>query len=213
MSDAAEYGSPSRSRAIASRSTACTSDHEHILFAPFTEPDRSSVLDVEPERVAVQTAGGEIVERRSDPRSSYPMPFEPTTPWDALQVAYFTSYAVWNYLTTPFLLTYPSVEARETEAWQEDGETWRRLKVTFPKTIATHNPDQVFYFDADYMLRRLDYHPDVTNAPIAHYVSDQKEFDGFIFPTRRHVYLRKEGGTADKSLAAITIDIQDVAVS
>lgn len=64
---------------------------EHIVFTPFTAPDRSSVLDVEPERIAIQTAGGEIVEQRSDPRSSYPMPFEPTTPWDALQIAYFTS--------------------------------------------------------------------------------------------------------------------------
>jgi hypothetical protein len=84
--------------------------------------------------------------------------------------------------------------------------------VTFPKRIATHNPDQVFYFDADYMLRRLDYHPHVTNAPIAHCVSDQKELDGFVFPTQRHVYLRNEDGTADKSRAAITISIESVAV-
>lgn len=116
-------------------------------------------------------------------------------------------HAVWNYLTTPFLLTYLGVDARETEAWLEDGETWRRLQVTFPKTIATHDSDQVFYSDADYMLRRLDYHPGVTSAPIAHYVSDQKEFDGFVFPTQRHVYMRKEHGTADKSRAAATIDL------
>jgi len=31
------------------------------------------------------------------------VPFELTTPWDALQIAYVTSYAVWNYVTTPFL--------------------------------------------------------------------------------------------------------------
>ena len=117
-----------------------------------------------------------------------------------------------DYLTTPFLLTYPGVEARETDSWREDGETWRRLQVTFPKTIATHNPDQVFYFDADYLLRRLDYQPYVTGAPIAHYVSDPKEFDGFVFPTRRHVYPRNQDGTADKRLAVITIPIESVAV-
>jgi len=51
----------------------------------------------------------------------------------------------------------------------------------------------------------------VTTARIAHYVSDQKEFDGFIFPAQRHVYLRTEDGTAE-SLAAIRIPMESVAV-
>jgi hypothetical protein len=166
---------------------------------------------MEPERVAIQTADGEVLEQRTDPRSTYPMPFELTTRWDALQVAYFASYAVWNYLTSPFLLTYPGVQAQEIEPWDEDGESWRRLRVTFPETIATHNRDQVFYFDSNYMLRHLDYQPEVTNAPIAHYVSDHKEFDGFIFPTRRRVYARNSEGIAIKRLLApITIDVDAI---
>jgi hypothetical protein len=77
-----------------------TPHREHISFTPFTAPDRTSVLDVDPERVVIQAADGQVVEERTDPRASYPMPFEPfTTPWDAVQVAYFTSAAVWNYLT------------------------------------------------------------------------------------------------------------------
>ena len=43
------------------------------------------------------------------------------TPWDVLQLAYFIGYAMWNYLTTPFLFTYPGVEAREIEPWHEAG--------------------------------------------------------------------------------------------
>jgi hypothetical protein len=131
----------------AGKSVELDAHREHTVFTPYTAAERSSILDVEPERVAIQTADGEVLERRTDPRSTYPMPFEPTTPWDALQVAYFTSYAVWNYLTSPFLLTYPGVQAQEIEPWDEDGESWRRLQVTFPETIATHNRDQVFYFD------------------------------------------------------------------
>ena len=121
---------------------------EHITFAPFTAPDRISVLDVDPERVAIRTRDGEIVEERTAPRATFPLPFDDyTTPWDAIQVAYFTSAAVWNYLTAPFVFVAPGVQAREIEPWQEDGETWRRLAVTFPETIANHNAEQVFYYD------------------------------------------------------------------
>ena len=186
---------------------------QHIVFNPFTTPDRKSVLDVEPQRVAILSADGDVVDERENPRESFPLPFELTTPWDALQVAYFSSYANWNYLTTPFLFTYPGVESSEVDPWDEDGETWRRLEVTFPESIATHNREQFFYFDSDYMLRRMDYSPDVTGASlVAHYAYDHQEFDGFIFPTKRDVHHRNAEGIADKSQAGITITIDPVAV-
>jgi hypothetical protein len=155
--------------------------------------------------------GGKTVEERNAPRASFPR-FDPTTPWDAAQVAYFTSYAVWNYLTAPFLFTYPRVETCEIEPWQEDGQTWRRLQVRFPNTIVTHNPEQIFYYDTDFMLRRLDYQPQVTAAPIAHYVNEAHTFDGFVFPTRRRVFRRRPDGTADQSLAVITLTFDKVTI-
>ena len=95
----------------------------------------------------------------------------------------------------------------------EDGETWRRLAVTFPAHIANHNPDQVFYYDGDFMLRRMDYSPDVTGSPrVAHYTYDHKAFDGFVFPTRRRVHLHDADGIADQSFAPITIDVEHVTV-
>ncbi len=185
---------------------------EHLVYTPFTAPGRRSVFDVDPERVTIQTTDGEVIERRIDPRASF-AGYQRSTPWDAIQVAYFSSYAMWNYLTEPFLFTYPGVQAHEIEPWQEEGQTWRRLHVTFPSTVATHNPEQVFYYDAAGMQRRMDYAPEVNgNPPVAHYTSDPKTFGGIVFPTRRRVYRRNPDGAADFSLANITIDIHDIAI-
>jgi hypothetical protein len=188
---------------------------EHITFAPFTAPDRISVLDVDPEHVAIRTRDGELIEERDAPRGTFPLPFDDyTTPWDAIQVAYFTSAAVWNYLTAPFVFVAPGVRASEIEPWQEGGETWRRLAVTFPETIANHNAEQVFYYDDQLQQRRMDYSPDVTGSPpVAHYTHDPKTFDGFVFPTRRRVLLHDAEGRADQAFAQITVDVRSVAVT
>jgi hypothetical protein len=128
-------------------------------------------------------------------------------------VAYFLSAALWNYLTQPFSFTYPGVDVREIQPRDEGGETWRRLAVRFPKSNANHNADQLFYYDTDFMLRRMDYAPEVTaNSPVAHYTHDPKTFDGFVFPTRRRVHRRDADGVADQSVAAITLDVAQVAV-
>jgi hypothetical protein len=182
---------------------------EHITLAG---PDRVSVFDVDPEHVTIRTLDGEIVESRTDPRSSFPQFDWETTRWDAIQIAYFLSASNWNYLTEPFGFTYTGVQAQEIEPWQEDGETWRRLAVTFPKSNANHNADQVFYYDADFMQHRMDYSPDVTATPGAQYTYDPATFHGFVFPTRRRVHLRNADGIADKSLAVITIDVAEVTV-
>jgi hypothetical protein len=186
---------------------------EHIRLGPFAALDRIAVFDVEPERLSIETTDGVLVEQRDDPRSSFP-PFDlGTTGWDRIQVAYFLSAAHWNYLTQPFSFTYPGVEAREIEPCDEGGQTWRRLAVEFPKTNANHNADQVFYYDTDYMLRRMDYAPEVTaNSPVAHYRHDPKTFDGLVFPTRRRIHRRDADGIADQSIAAITLDVARVTV-
>ena len=195
------------------RTAELDAQREHISLAPFLAPNRVAVFDIDPERVTIQTPRGEVIEGRVDPRSSFP-PFDlVTTKWDAIQVAYFAGYAIWNYLTQPFSFTYPGVEVRKIEPWDEDGQTWRRLAVKFPKTNANHNAEQVFYYDAAFMLRRMDYSPDVTgSAPVAHYTHDPQTFDGFVFPTRRLVHLHDANGIADQSFAAIAVDIEKVTV-
>jgi len=99
---------------VYSKQTVTIDPHrEHVTFAPFTEPNRMSVLAVGPERVVITTRDGWIVETRVNPREWLPTAFvDSSTPWDVIQVAYFTSAAVWNYLTEPFVFTQPGVEAR-----------------------------------------------------------------------------------------------------
>jgi len=48
----------------------------------------------------------------------------------------FSGYALWTYLTQPFLYAYPGFVAEEIPPWKENGETWRRLKVIFPDNVA-----------------------------------------------------------------------------
>jgi hypothetical protein len=86
---------------------------QHITFAPFTAPDRTSTFDVDPKCVSIQTSDGRVVEERVAPRASGRI--STTTTWDAVQVAYFTSVATWHYLTAPFLFTYAGVTAKDIE--------------------------------------------------------------------------------------------------
>ncbi len=187
---------------------------EHITFAPFPMPGHMSVLETGPERVTITTLDGRIVEERLNPRESFPSSFEPaTTEWDAIQVAYFTSAAVWNYLSAPFVFARPDVSTREIDPWIEEGQTWRRLAVKFPKSIANHNADQIFYYDDAFLLRRMDYSPHVTgNPPVAHYTYDHACFDGFVFPTKRRVLLHDAEGIADQAFVPITIEVTSVQI-
>jgi hypothetical protein len=107
--------------------------HEWASHTPCGGVNRRSVL--EPTRVAIESLSGGVLDERHDPRNSF-SGHTLETPWDSLQLAYFAGYAMWTYLTTPFLFALPGVESEEIETWQENGKTWRRLQVLFPDAIA-----------------------------------------------------------------------------
>jgi hypothetical protein len=168
-----------------------------------------------PERVTVETTSGEVVEERDVPLDSFEGHVL-DTPWDRLHAAYFAGYAMWNYLTEPFLFAEPGFQFEELEPWAEEGETWRRLQVTFPERIATHTRVQTFYIDADGLIRRHDYAPDVfgpADRPSAHYSWDHKDFGGFLFPTKRSVHLTDENGQKVPEPVIISIELDDVTLS
>jgi hypothetical protein len=183
---------------------------ERTRYQPLAKAGDSLVFT--PDHVAILDDKGGVLEERNDPKLAF-AGHAADTKWDNLHVAYFAGYAMWNYLTIPFLLTYDGFEVDEIDPWIEGGEQWRRLKVRFPTGIATHNDTQTFYFGPDYLLRRHDYAADVFGgAPVAHYTEEHKTFEGFSFPTRRRVVPRRsDGSTLDKPVA-ITIDVLTVSI-
>jgi hypothetical protein len=160
-----------------------------------------------PDRTAIEFDDGHVVAERINPRAAFAGRTR-QAPWDDLDLIYFVSYASWTYLTTPFLLARPDVTAAEGTPWQEDGQLWRSLRVVFPDALATHTRQQVFYFDAHGLLRRLDYAVDIAGSvPVAHYVDEYQKWNGIMVPTRRRVFLRQADGRADRSNMTFAIDV------
>jgi hypothetical protein len=160
------------------------------VLDPYPGNGRRGVFDRGEARI--ETDGGEVIESRANPRAAFSgtSGVRRNLRWDPLDATYFAGYAMWNYLTMPYLLTLDGVEVREGEPWRQDGETWRRLEATFPDDgIDTHSPEQSFYFDPRRLLRRHDYVARVVGswAHAAHYCADHAESSGLIFPTRRWV--------------------------
>ena len=181
---------------------------EHASYVPFRRPNQHT--DFTPERVAIETDTGEIVEERSHPRAAFAGHTQ-ETPWDDLHLIYFVSYAMWNYLTSPFTLTLEGVQTTEIEPWQEQGETWRRLKVKFPPSIATHSVEQTFYIGSDGLFRRHDYDVEVMgNSTGAHYLSDYQEVSGIMVPAKHLIYPRQQDNTPMLDLLLVSIGLSDI---
>ena len=116
-------------------------------------PIRTGAASMDPEAVAIETSDGKPIKSRANPRASFEG-HAVETAWDDLHLAYFSGYAIWNYLNTPFLFLLPGFKTEEIEPWDEHGERRRRLKVTFPDSVATHCPEQVFHVDGEGLISR-----------------------------------------------------------
>jgi hypothetical protein len=164
-----------------------------------------------PDRIAIESADGDTIAELYNPRASYEGHVWETE-WTPLQLGYFTGYATWNYVNTPFQFTRPGFELSEGDLWEENGEVLRRLIVKWPKDIHTHCPEQTFYINSEGFIKRLDYQVDVAGSVLcAHYLSDYKEFQGIKVATKRMVYLVGDGNipVLDGDLI-VGIDVKDV---
>jgi hypothetical protein len=151
-------------------------------------PGQNKRTIFEPSRIAVETADGQLIEARDHPRDSF-AGHQRDTPWNDIHVAYFSSEALWTYLTIPFLYAYPGFTVEEIAPIQEGAETWRRLKATFPDTISSHTREQISCFGPDGLLRRHDYTVDILGGATGlNYASHYQDVDGIIVPTQRRVY-------------------------
>jgi hypothetical protein len=182
---------------------------QFLRFTGFPAPDRRAIY--RPGRVSIETLDGQVLEARDEPRAAFAGHTDRSA-WDDLHLAYFAGYANWNYLTSPFLLTDPGFAVEELASWQEDGETWRRLKVRFPSHIATHSPEQTFYFDRQGLQRRVDYRAIAAGgAMIAHYTWAHEEFSGIVVPTRHSAFRLTSDGRVTGDPPSLTIEVLDVA--
>lgn len=184
---------------------------QKAAFESFLATDQRATY--RPDRTTLEAADGTLLEELDNPRGSFSS-MTPGTPWKATQLAYFVGYAMWMYLTVPFSLLSDGVACEEAEPWSEDGETWRTLRVNFPKSYVTHSSEQTLYLDAKGLIRRQDYAPEISGGvKVAHYLEDHRAFDGIVFPTRRRVYLRGPDRRQQKEPVIISVDLSDFKLS
>lgn len=184
---------------------------QRASLAPFGDPDWH--LDFVPQHVAIMKSDGTPVIDADNPRASF-SGHGMRTPWDPLRRAYFSGYALWTYLCTPFLLAHEGVDVTEIEPWTEADQTWRVLRARFPDSIATHSAVQDFFFGDDFLLRRHDYNVDVAGGfDASQLVFDYIAADGIRLPSRRRAYTRDADRNAVLDPLMVSIDISEVSFS
>jgi hypothetical protein len=161
--------------------------HEpHARLTPIDRKGNTGVF--ESDFVRIEDATGHHVEGRTRPRRLFPWGRRALY-WDRLDQAYFSGYALWNYLTLPVLL------GRADLGWQEleDGV----LEAHFPPEVPTHCPVQRFVFDRQSgLLRELHYGADVVGpfARAVNVVLEHRSADGVPYPAVRRVVPALPGG-------------------
>jgi len=185
---------------------------QHVIFTPYPRPGQRGVLEQDG-TVRIETDEGELLEARANPREAFG-DLRHKLWWDRLDILYFGTYAIWTYVSTPFVLTREDYEIVELEPWAERGERWRRLAVTFPEHVHTHSRRQIFHVDANGLIRRHDYTAEPIGgwAKAAHYCFDHRPFDGLIVPTRRRVYPRKANDQRRAGPLLVWIDVARAAL-
>lgn len=140
------------------------------------------------DRVRIESPGGQLLAERQRARDHA----RDHRIWDDLDLVYFLGYALWNYVNTPFLFRWPGFATSELAPWRDPttGAALRRLLVRFPPGLPTHCPEQVFFFDEQANLVRLDYAAEVLSRRLrgAHLCLDHRRWDsGFVFAAHRRV--------------------------
>jgi hypothetical protein len=173
-------------------------------------PGQDKRSSFEPNRVVIERADGTPVEARDDPEASFAGQ-ELDTPWDDIHVAYFSGEALWTYLNTPFLYARDDFATEEIAPVEADGETWRRLEVTFPDTVKSHTRKQIFCFGTDGLLRRHDYTVDILGGGTGlNYATNYLDVEGIIFPTTRRIYAYTGDYQRVPEPVLVAVDITEV---
>jgi hypothetical protein len=165
------------------------------------------------EEVRIIDSDKKVLAVRANPRSAFRGLCRAFN-WDHLQFLYFGGYATWNYLVTPFLFLREGFAFEELKPVHTASGPWSRLRVSFPPAVPTHCGTQIFYFDQDRLLRRLDYTAEVLGrwAHAAHLCDRYQEFDGLKIPTKRRVRPLFIGDNPLPAPTVVAIDVHAVRI-
>lgn len=189
------------------RMTLCTTRPE-VSIHDYPAPGQTT-RSIGDERVEIVDEHGNVLQERTHPREAFRR-LRRFFRWDTLDFAYFSGYAMWGYMTAPFLFLHEGFEVAVASDSGIDGYT--RLTVRFPETIPAHCACQDFYFDKEQRLYRLDYTAEVVGswAKAAHFCESYQRFGGLSLPTRRRVYPMLFFNKPMKLITLVAIDIHDV---
>jgi hypothetical protein len=172
-----------------------------VRFVGITGGDKCGSF--QPDAITIENLDGQVLRTWHNPSlafadgGAHPLA-------DELHLVLFCGVAIWNDLTTPFLLARPDVSVEELAPWRENDELWRRLHVHFPPGLITQAVEQTFYFDQQARQRRSD--GDLFGTKVAHYSWAHQTFGGIVVPTlRRSQLLQPDGAVAARP---ILIDVE-----
>jgi hypothetical protein len=154
-----------------------------VVLRDFVHPGWSGVWT--PNQVQILDDTGVVVAQRQDPRTAFSR-IDKQVRWNKLDILYFAGYALWNYLSFPFILEAPGVSLSETES------NTRELQARFDSSVPTHSEVQSFHVNDSGLLTRHDYTADVIGkwANAANFCLASELVDGLRFYTRRRVLPR-----------------------
>jgi hypothetical protein len=188
-----------------------TETRKERLTVDFVGQNRRAIF--EPARVVIETMDGAVIEARNDPGRSFEGQ-KRESPWDDIHVAYFVGEALWTYLNTPFLYTHDGFGEEEIASIEADGETLRRLRVTFPDNVKSHTRQQISCFGPDGLLRRHDYTVDILGGATGlNYASGYRDVAGIIVPAKRRVYAYKGDYQLVKEPLLVSIDMGEISLN
>ncbi|MFC7701646.1 hypothetical protein ACFQX9_33870 [Bradyrhizobium sp. GCM10028915] len=177
---------------------------QSVRFTGITGGEHSGSF--QPDAITIESLEGEILRTWRNPSLAFTEAGSPALV-DELHLVFFCGVAIWNYLTNPFLLAHPDVVVEELPPWQENNESWRRLRAQFPPGLITLAPEQIFYFDDNALQRRTDH--DLFGMKVAHFSWAHDSFGGIVVPTLRRAQTLRPDGTVVAKPVLMDVEIFD----